>query len=138
MSDGVLLTYKEQNKYDKYYALPSDEKMKIDDVVSMFMKELTTIKGSNLFDRNYGTSFMNDIASQLNIYKIEYMLDNNYKDTYAKYGIEKVVANDVSMNRATGFLDVHVKIFFHDLALEHYTSFLYNGAFTTNTIIEVD
>lgn len=138
MSDGVLITYKEQNKFDKYYAMSSTEKANINDVVSMFMKELTTVKGSNLFDREYGTTFMDDISSQVNVYKIRWFLENKYKDTYKKYGIVKIGTEDVSQNVHTGFLDIHIKIYFEDLALEHYESFLYNGIYTTDTIIEMD
>ncbi len=138
MSDGILLTYRDQNKFDKYYTLTSDKKMEVDDIVSMFMKELTTEVGTNLFDRNYGTTFMSDISKQVNIHKVEYMLKNNYSHTFEKYGISRIETSGVDMNKSTGFLDIHMKIFFEDLAIEHYTSFLYGGAFTTNTIIEVD
>jgi hypothetical protein len=138
MSDGVYITYKEQNKFDKYYALTSTEQADLNDVVAMFIKELTTIKGSNVFDKSYGTTFMDDISSQVNFYKVEYFLKNNYNDIYDKYGIVRVDVTDVSMNTHTGFLEVRMKVIFEDVALEHYTSFLYDGVYTKDTIIEMD
>ncbi len=138
MSTGAIITYKEQNKFDKYYAMTTSEKANINDVVSMFMKELTTVKGSNLFDRGYGTTFMDDISKQVNIYKVRWYLENSYIDVFNKYGIVSVSTSDVTMNTSTGFLDIRLKIFFEDLALEHYETFLYNGMYTTETIIEMD
>jgi hypothetical protein len=138
MDEGILVTYKEQAKFDKYYTLPSKERAKIDDVVSMFIKELTTLKGSNVFDKEYGTTFIEDISSQVNFYKVEYFLKNKYKELYDKYGIVRVDVTDVSFNTSNGFLEVRMKIIFKEYALEHYTSFLYNGIYTTNTIIEMD
>jgi hypothetical protein len=138
MADTVLITYREQNKLDRYYALTSTEKASIDDLVAMFIKELTTIKGSNVFDKSYGTSFMDDISKQVNFYKVEYFLKNGYTELYNKYGIVRVDVSDVSMNVHTGFLDVKMKIVLEEYALEHYTSFLYNGTYTTETIIEMD
>ncbi len=118
--------------------MTTSEKANINDVVAMFMKELTTVKGSNLFDREYGTTFMDDISKQVNIYKVRWYLENNYSDVFNKYGIVNITTSDVTMNTHTGFLDVRLKIFFKDLALEHYETFLYNGMYTTETIIEMD
>ena len=137
MSD-VLITYREQNKLDTYYSKTAREQADLNDLVSMFIKELLTEKGSNVFDRSYGTTFMEDISGQVNIYKVEFFLDNNYAETYKKYGIVKVETKDVFKNVRTGFLDVRLRIVFRDFALEHYTSFLYNGTYTTETIIEMD
>ncbi len=138
MSSGVLVTYKEQNKFDKYYVKTTAEKADINDVVSMFMKELTTIKGSSLFDRNYGTTFIDDISGQVNIYKVRWFLENKYNDTLEKYGIVKVWTEDATMNTHNGFLEIRLKIHFEEFALEHYETFLYNGTYTTETIIEMD
>lgn len=138
MSEGVLITYKEQNKFDRYYSMTSTEKANIDDVVAMFIKELTTLKGTNVFDREYGSTFIDDISKQTNFYKVEYFLQKKYSDLYEKYGIVRLDVVDVSMNTKTGFLDIRMKIIFKDVALEHYTSFLYNGIYTTDTIIEMD
>jgi len=44
MSNDVLITYREQNKFDKYHSLPEQKKMEIQDVVAMFIKELLTEK----------------------------------------------------------------------------------------------
>jgi len=104
----------------------------------MFIKELTTLKGSNVFDRSYGSTFMNDISDQTNFYKIEYFLANYYEDLYKKYGIIRVDVIETKMNTSNGFLEVWLKIVFEDIALEHYTSFMYNGIYTNNTIIEMD
>ncbi len=137
MSD-MLITYKKDPRNDRYYELTSKEKLDINDIVSMFIKELLTVKGSNLFDRSYGTTFSDDISGQVNIYKVEYFLKKSYADTREKYGIESVEVSAVTKNIHTGFLDVHMRILFENFALEHYTSFLYNGAYTTETIIEMD
>jgi hypothetical protein len=138
MSDGVFITYKEQNKFDKYLTLTTSEKKNIDDVVTMFIKELTTVKGSNVFDKEYGSTFMNDISKQVNFYKIEHFIKNSYSDLYEKYGIVSLDVSGVSMNVHTGFLDIRLKIIFEEYALEHYTKFLYDGVFTNDTIIEME
>ena len=137
-TSGVLLTYREQAKFDRYYTLTSEEKANINDIVAMFIKELTTLKGTNVFDKEYGTTFMDDISKQVNFYKVEYFIKNRYKELYPKYGIVRVDVADVNFNTNNGFLEVRMKIIFEEYALEHYTSFLYNGIYTTNTIIEMD
>jgi hypothetical protein len=134
----ALVTYKKQNKFDKYFDITSSEKAKIDDLVAMFAKELTTKKGTNLFDRNYGSSFIDDISDYVNIYKIQWFFDNKYNDLYEKYGITEIEASDATFSRTDGFLNISIKIGFKDVALEHYINFLYNGIFTENTIIEMD
>ena len=138
MGDEVLVTYRQKNKSERYYALPSEEKKNIDDVVGMFMKELTTVKGSNLFNRDYGTTFMEDISGQVNLYKVEWYLSHKYQDTYAKYGVDKVETSSVEKTSLDGFLEIRIKIYFEDFAVDRFESFLYNGVFTTETIIEMD
>jgi len=133
-----LITYKYSNKDEKYYALPAEDRIEIDDIVAMFIKELLTVKGTNMFDRDYGCTFMDDISGPLNIYKVEYLLKNNYKDLYDKYGIVSVEVIGAEKNVQTGFLDVRIKIYFNDLSVTHYTQFIHDGEFTDRIIIELE
>jgi len=138
MSNEVLITYREQNKFDKYHSLPEKKKLEIQDVIAMFIKELLTLKGSNLFDPDYGSTFLDDISKQVNFYKIEYFLQNNYKDLYRKYNIESINVQKTNKNNREGVLEVWLTIYFKEYAVEYYTNFLYNGVYTEGTIIEMD
>ncbi len=137
MSD-VLVTYKQQNKYDKYYALPTAEQRTVDTITTNFIQELVTEKGSNVFDKEYGTTFISDIGEHVNFYKIEYLINNSLEDIKNKYHIVNLEVHDSNFNTTNGFLEIHLRVEFEDVAVEKYFNFIYNGIFTDKMILEID
>lgn len=137
MSD-VLITYKQQNKFDKYYALPTAEKRSVDALTTNFIQELITVRGSNAFDKKYGTTFITDIGEQVNIHKVKYIIDKNLDEIKQKYNITKLTVGDTSFNTTDGFLEIHLTIEFDGLAVEKHFDFIYNGVFTDKMILEID
>ena len=136
MSD-VLYLIKKRNISEAYSHHTEEGLKELDAVVANFIQELITIKGTCLFDRDYGTTFLTDLGREVNVYKIRYILANNYHSTKEKYGILAVETLNVHMSRDDGFLDLHLKISFPGVAIETNTATWYNGQFTTKTIIEV-
>lgn len=137
MSD-ILVTYKQQNKYDKYFALTTMEQRSIDTLTTNFIQELITDKGSNVFDRDYGTDFISDIGEQVNIHKVRYIIDNSLSEIKKKYSIVSINTSNVNFNVSDGFLEIHLSIEFEDVAVEKHFNFIYNGIFTEKMILEVD
>lgn len=137
MSD-VLITYKHQNKNDRYHLLPSAEQATVDNVITNFIQELITQKSSSLFNRSYGTDFIDDLGSQINIYKVDYLLQNSIGDLKEKYGIISISTGDAILNKSNGFLEVSLKLEMSEVAVETHFDFMYNGLFTDQTIVEMD
>jgi len=137
MSD-VLVTYKHQNKYDRYYAIPTVEQRTVDTLTTNFIQELITEKGSNVFDRNYGTTFISDIGDQVNFYKVEYLVNNTLNDIKKKYSIVNIEVSNATFNSSNGFLEIHLRIEYEDIAVEKFFNFMYNGIFTDKMILEID
>jgi len=135
---NVLITYKNQNKLDKYHLLPSAEQTTVDNVIANFIQELVTEKGSSLFDREYGSTFMYELGPQVNIYKIDYILKNSIEPLKAKYGITAVTVGTANFNTSDGFLDIDLKIEMDDMAVETHFNFVYGGLFTDQMIVEMD
>ena len=137
MSD-ILVTYKQQNKYDKYFALTTTEKRSVDALTTNFIQELVTDKGSNVFDKEYGTTFISQVGAQVNIHKIRYIIDNSLDEIKAKYSIVSINTSNVNFNNSNGFLEIHFGVEFENVAVEKYFNFIYNGIFTEKMILEVD
>jgi len=137
---GILYSIEKKNRRDKYQheakKMPSTE-YEINILTANFMQELVTEVGSVLFDKSYGTTFLSDIAKQVNIYKIRYLLDNEYLSTKSKYGILSIETRDVFFDPKDGFLNIDMTLLFESFKSMTKASFVYNGTFTTKTIIEV-
>lgn len=136
MSD-VLYSIKKRNPDETYSHHTSSGFEGLDAKVANFIQELITIKGTCLFDKEYGTTFLTDLGREVNVYKIRYILDRNYQATKDKYGILAVETLSANMRRDDGFLELSLKIIFPGVAIETNTATWYNGQFTTKTIIEV-
>jgi len=139
MSD-ILYSIKKSNKNEKYQHETGVEVKgeDIDRMTSNFMQELVTDAGSVLFDKKYGTTFLTDIKDQVNIHKVRYLLENGYQSTKGKYGILSVETNDVFFDKKDGFLNIVLTLIFSGFKADTSASFIYNGTFTTKTIIEVE
>jgi len=137
MSD-VLITYRQQNKHDKYFALPTKEKRSLDALTTNFIQELVTEKGSSIFDRSYGTNFISSIGEQVNIYKIEYIIKNNLEEIKNKYNVVDITVKNTNFNTNDGFLEIHIGVEYKDFAVERHFNFIYQGVFTEKTILEID
>lgn len=137
MSD-VLVTYKQQNKFDKYYVLPTTEKTTIDNLTTNFLQELVTKRGSCAFDKEYGSTFIEEVGDHANIYKIQYILDKSIEGLKEKYGIDSVVVSNSIFNNSNGFLEIHMRIEYEDVAVEKHFNFMYNGIYTDKMILEID
>ncbi len=137
MSD-VMVTYKQQNKFDKYYAIPIEERQTIDTLTTNFLQELITQKGSCSFDKQYGTTFITEIGNQVNIYKIRYLLENSVLDIKEQYGILSITAPKAEFNTSDGFLEIWLTIEYEDIAVEKHFNFMYDGIYTDKTILEID
>jgi hypothetical protein len=135
----IIYSINTKNRNEAYIHKP--EQVKIDDIntkTAYFMQELVTAKGSLLFDKQYGTTFLDDIGTQVNIYKVRYLLEKNYLPTKAKYGILSIETNKVFFSQKDGFLNIELALVFDGFKSNTGTAFAYNGSFTTKTIIEVE
>jgi len=136
MADAIV-SYKFRNKFDKYYALPTTEQAKYDDLAANFAKELVTEKGSCIFDREYGTLFYHDIGDIANIHKMRSVVSNNAEAIKYKYGIEQVDVGEAKFNSKDGFLEISLRILFRDVALNMTSQILYSGTYTDKDIVEI-
>ena len=116
----------------------SKSSINIDSITSDFIQELLTDIGTSLFDPSYGTTFLADVGDKVNIHKVRFLLENNYKDTMSKYGIISVEAEEANYFDENGFLDISIKTIFKSFISKTTASFPYSGAYTTKTIIEVE
>jgi hypothetical protein len=137
MSD-VLVTYKSQNKFEKYFVLPTEEQKTIDSLTTNFIQELVTEKGTCIFDREYGSNFLKEVGEQVNIYKIQHILENSISEIKEKYGIASVDVSDAIFNQSDGFLEIRLSIEYSDVSLEKHFNFMYSGTFTDKLIVEID
>jgi hypothetical protein len=117
--------------------LTSTEKATYDDLVTNFIKELITERGSCIFDRNYGTTFYEDLGQVVNIYKVRDAVQNASNQIKDKYGIVTVDVEDANYTSHDGFMNVRIKVFFSDVAVDTYMNFMYEGNFTDKNIIEI-
>ena len=132
----IIFSYTQKNK-DEEYALSTEEyKSDLERKITNFMQELITVKGSSLFALDYGTTFLHDLGGNVNIYKVRYLLDQNYRETKDKYNIKDV--ETLAAYLKEGFLVLDIKIIFDKVAVSTGTTFPFSGDFTTNTIIEVN
>lgn len=133
---SVLFSIKKKPEDTNYSHSSSAKHSKMVDATSSAIKELITELGSSLFDKEYGTTFIEDLGEQVNIYKIQYLVDNKYSYWKEKHGIKKVSISNVQISSIDGFLNISLKIHFNDGYIETETPIGYNGLFTTKTIIE--
>jgi hypothetical protein len=118
--------------------MPSVEQRTVDALTTNFIQELVTEKGSNVFDKNYGTTFISDIGDQVNFYKVEYLVNNTLEDIKNKYSIVNLEVSNATFNKSNGFLEIHLRIEFEDVAVEKFFNFVYGGIFTDKMILEID
>lgn len=137
MSD-ILYSISKKAERDLYIHGVSKSSVNIDSVTADFIQELLTNIGTSLFDPNYGTTFLLDIGDKVNIHKVRFLLENNYKNTMSKYGIISIEAEEANYFDKNGFLDIKIKAIFESFVSKTTASFPYSGAYTTKTIIEVE
>ena len=129
--------YKKVNKFEKYHFLVSSEKQTIDDIVSNFIQEITTTKGTNAFDRDYGTNFIESISDISNPDKVSYFFNINSSSIISKYPIEQVVVKNASFNRSTGTMNVYLVAEFKDVAMDVNFDYPYSGTFVDSELLEI-
>jgi len=137
MSD-VLITYKNSNKFEKYFVVPAKERQTIDTLTTNFIQELVTEKGTCAFDKKYGSYFIRDIGEHVNIHKIRYVLDESIEDIKKKYGIVNVSVDNAQFNASDGFMEIWLSIEYEEIAVEKRFNFMYDGLYTDKIILEMD
>lgn len=134
----ILYSVKKRNYRNGYEYDGGESKKDVNSIVSGFIQELITKRGSCLFNDAYGTTFIEDLGDQVNKYKTKYLIENNYDDTKKKYDILRVEVPDTSFSREDGFLNIHLNIFFSRVKVETNAKIIFSGSFTSKTIIEVE
>ena len=136
MADAIV-SYKYKNKFEKYYSLPTSEQATYDDLTTNFIKELITEKGSCIFDKNYGTNFYALLGNVANIYRVRDAIKKATDEIKDKYGIVAVDTSNVHYSTSDGFMNVTLKIFYRDVALQAYMDTMFSGKYTERDIIEI-
>ncbi len=135
MSD-VIITYAQQNKQEKYNLLTSSEQRSVSSVTANFIQELVTKRGSNVFEREYGTLFIDNLGSQANVHKINYFLKQEITKLREKYSIVSGLVTKAWTSPGSGILNIEMTIEFNDVMVSSYVDFRFNGSFTDKDIIE--
>ncbi len=134
----TIVTYAQNNKAEKYNLMTGAAKATLSRIVANLIQELVTTKGSNVFDKSYGTMFIDNLGFQVNVYKIDYFLKEEAKDLFAKYGATGISATRAWADVNTGTLNIEISVEFKDAAVESYVDFRFDGTFTENDIIEYE
>ena len=132
----TIITYAQSNKSDKYDLLTGALKKNIDRIATNFIQEVVTTKGSNVFDRNYGTMFLDNLGSQVNVHKIDYFLKKEVSGLHDKYGIESVSATRAWVDVNEGVLNVEITLEFREYAVSSFIDFRFLGSFVDGDIVE--
>jgi len=117
---------------------PKDNNISYHNKIENFTIELVTEKGSSLFDKNYGTTFINDLGEQINEYKVKYYIENSYEETKKKYDIMLVEVTSVEYSRSNNSLDIDMVIAFKDVSFQTKIEMPYTGSYTTKPILEIN
>ena len=133
---GTIVTYLQNNKEEKYLLSTEESKRSIDSIATNFLQEMVTRKGSNLFDKSYGTMFIDNLGSQVNVYKIDYFLKQEVSGMKEKYGITSVSATKAWVDADSGYLNVSITVEFEEMAVSSFVDFRFDGSFTDGDIIE--
>ncbi|MDF1879610.1 hypothetical protein JHD46_08170 [Sulfurimonas sp. SAG-AH-194-C20] len=131
MSDGFMFVNK-KNQYDV-----TDETLnKFDNIVSRFTHELVTDIGSCVFDKDYGTTFSEDLGTIINIYKVDFFLQKAFALIKDKHSVDSVTLVDSKHNHSDGFLDLSITVEAIGRKAVVLSNLEYNGESTTDTIVE--
>ena len=117
---------------------PKDNNISYHNKIENFTIELVTEKGSSLFDKNYGTTFIDDLGEQINEYKVKYYIENSYEETKKKYDIMLVEVTSVEYSRSNNSLDIDMVIAFKDVSFQTKIEMPYTGSYTTKPILEIN
>ena len=132
---GTLITYSQKNKNEAYELMTISEKYSISSLSSNFIQELITSKGSNAFDRNYGTNFIESLGEQVNVYKIDFFVKKEGESLLRKYNILSASVGEAWID-GEGALNIKISLDFSDTAVDTFVDFRFSGTFTTGDIIE--
>lgn len=132
----VLVTYAQHNKNDSYNLLTESRKRDVQSITSNFIQELVTKKGSNVFDKEYGTLFIDNLGSQINVHKVNYFLKAEVDGMRKKYGIVDVSVSKAWLSTGTGMLNIEINVRFSDTAVDAFVDMRFDGSFTEQDIIE--
>ena len=136
MSD-IVYSVKKKGDTDRYENT-TDGSTNINTKIANFIQELVTDKGSCIFDKEYGTRFIRDIGEIVNIYKVDYLVKNNYHEVKDKHNVSFIEAVDVHFSQSDGFLNISLRVTIDNVVSIADTAISYTGSFTKNTIIEVE
>ena len=137
MSEIIYAIKKKRSAVDGYDNTTKKD-VNIDVKIANFIQELVTEVGTCLFDKKYGTSFISDIGDIVNIYKIDYLVKNNYKEAKEKHRVTSLEASNVFIGEKDGFLNITLSVGMDDIVASAKTAVLFSGSLTDKTIIEVE
>ena len=132
----VLVTYSQKNEKDKYSLQTASKQRELDSIITNFIQELVTKKGSNVFDRTYGTLFIDNLGIQINVYKIDYFLKQETLEIRDKYGILDIMVKRAWMDASTGTLNIEISVQFSSLVVDAFLDLRFEGSFTEADLIE--
>lgn len=129
--------YKKSNEFERYHYLTSKEKTDINDIVSSFIQELMTTKGSNAFQRDFGTNFKKEITDIANADKVIYFIEMESAKIVNKYGITKILVKEVKHNLKSTTLDISIDVIVGDIAVSAMFDYFFNGNYISSDLLEI-
>ena len=131
MSNRIIFNNKKQQ-----YDIKIGEDSRIDTIAKNFIHELITDIGTSVFDKTYGTTFILDLGELVNMYKVDFYLQEAFNKIKSKHKVERVSLSSTHKNHADGFLELNIELVIEDAVVSAGASVEFAGIVTTETIIE--
>lgn len=124
------------NNKKHQYDIKIGEDSRIDMIAKNFIHELITDIGTSVFDKAYGTTFILDLGELVNIYKVDFYLQEAFSKIKSKHKVKSVSLSGTHKNNHDGFLELSIALVIEDAVVSAGASIEFAGTVTTETIIE--